>query len=408
MGSLPIHGRQSMLPLIEPKDKLIVEKASEYQINDIVTFIKNGRLIAHRVIYKRADGSLITKGDNNLKSDGVITKDKVLGNIEKIKREEEEITLSHIYLLQSSTYLKELKKIKKAFDKADISFLILKGLPLHLYYGKKSPDRIYYDCDILVKKPHFKKATNILESLEFHIKSSVLFDKKTPSTQYSLIKKTKPFPVVIDLHLEPAIGLTKTKAVNKLIPNIKRFTNNLFKKKEVKKVEGTEFNILKKEVFIAYLLLHLYHHNFKGAHRINFIKKVTNDENVDWSATAELVKKYGFENFVYPSALVVNRLYENCIPNSFLKEVAPNSYPKYLGNILSKTISPFEENGRLASGVQRFIFLVLLSPKNLLQKTKVILNKKVLSHFFSTIRSFFSSSFKKLSTSSSAFFRDTS
>mgnify|MGYP001562871945 CR=1 FL=1 len=66
---LPVFGVDSTGIEITPKDE------EQIKVGDIITFEKEGRLIAHRVIDKGADEKgvfFITKGDNNNLDDGKI------------------------------------------------------------------------------------------------------------------------------------------------------------------------------------------------------------------------------------------------------------------------------------------------------------------------------------------------
>ncbi|MBI5122615.1 S24/S26 family peptidase [Candidatus Roizmanbacteria bacterium] len=63
----------SMLPILHPNDVVQYRKINfkQIRINDIILVRKNKRLFTHRIIYK-TDKYLVTKGNNNLESDGKI------------------------------------------------------------------------------------------------------------------------------------------------------------------------------------------------------------------------------------------------------------------------------------------------------------------------------------------------
>lgn len=70
----------SMSPTINKDDMVIVKLDSEYEQEDIVTYMLNGDFITHRV--KKIDTSTITtKGDANNTKDAPISKDSVLGRV---------------------------------------------------------------------------------------------------------------------------------------------------------------------------------------------------------------------------------------------------------------------------------------------------------------------------------------
>jgi hypothetical protein len=393
-----------MMPLILPKDKPIIKKGRSYKTNDIVAFQKRDNLITHRIIYiSPSNEHLITKGDNNLKSDGKNKPRQILGKVENIKRDNKTLTLSHIYLSQSSAYLKELEKIAGEFSQNKIPYIILKGLPLHLHFGKKPPQRLYLDTDILIKKTYFSKADKTLSRLGFKKQKHVLFGKKIKyPTQISYIKTTKPFPVVIDLHLEPSIGFTKIKNLNSLLPSTRAYTQHLFENIQLVKVNENKFPILTTKALLVYLLLHLYHHNFQGAHRMEFINNLVRNQKIDWGQIERTMRKFKFENFIFPGILILERYYEISIPKKQLSAATPSFGPRLTSYIVTKFVNPFNTGSRACEGAKRFILLLLLSPSSASQKIKVLLEKETRNYFLSTIKSFFFRTSRNSSKSRSA------
>ncbi|MGB9707692.1 MAG: signal peptidase I, partial [Microgenomates group bacterium] len=101
--SLPLKSQgQSMFPLLQENDIVFFKKIpfSKIKINDIIVFKKNSQLITHRVIYKNKK-YLITKGDNNPKSDGKIFSKQIIGKVYQIKRNGQIIKPETLYLIQS-------------------------------------------------------------------------------------------------------------------------------------------------------------------------------------------------------------------------------------------------------------------------------------------------------------------
>ena len=384
----------SMAPLILPADKPIIKKTNKYKVSDIVAFKRSEKLIAHRLIYISPDRSyFITKGDSNHKSDGKISSDNILGVIEKIERGKEFIALKHLYLSQSSTYLKELLKLINKFKKAKIEFVILKGLPIHLHLDGKVPRRLYLDVDILIKKNYYKKVNTVLNKLRFEASKSTLFGKpiKNPS-QISFVKKTKPFYTIIDLHLEPAIGFTKLPHLNELISQLKPFTQHLLINTKKVDLEKTGFPILKNEILFVYLLLHLFHHNFKGAHRMELIDNMVRKQKINWDKVEKIVRKYHFENLIYPAVIILIRYYQTPFPNTFIKRVTPSPLVNFVSKLTTQLISPFDSGSRAQEGIKRLILLLLLSPVPATKKVKLLTRKEVKDYFLPTIKSFLRSS----------------
>ncbi len=381
---------KSMAPLILPSDKIVITKASSLKVNDIVVFKKEERLIAHRLIYiPPAKDFFVTKGDNSLKSDGKIKPSQILGKVNSVKRNGETIKLSHIYLSQSSAYLEELTKISKVLSQKRIPYIFLKGLPLHLHLGQTFPKRLYLDADILINKTDLTRVDKILVDFGFKKQKHTLFDKKIEgSTQISYLKKTNPFPVIIDLHLEPAIGFTKLKSINKLLPSTKQFTQHLFKTVQEIKLNKRNFPILNTETLILYLFLHLYHHNFHGAHRLEFMDAIVRNQKIDWGKVATTTQKFKFTNFVLPGVFILRQHYKTPLPATFLKAITLFPTQRLVAKVIANFISPFNSGTKAQEGAKRAILLFLLSPSSLTLKAKTLFHKEVRSYFLPTIKSF--------------------
>lgn len=386
----------SMVPLIHPSDKIVVKKTAFFKTNDIVVFKKNDRLIAHRLIYIDPQKKyFIAKGDNNLKSDGKLRKNQVLGKVEIIERGKRKINLSHIYLSQSSNYLKEFKKLGESLSKNNIQYVILKGLPLHLHFNQSPPKRLYFDADLLIKKEYLSKAGKTLSKLGFKKQQHTLFGRKIKyPTQISYVKPTEPFPVVIDSHLEPAFGFTKLKGPNKLIPNKDRFQKHLFENIKYVRISDHKCPLLNIETLVVYLLLHLLHHNFNGAHRLEFINSLVKKQKINWKIVSEIINKFDLNNFIFPGILMLDKYYKTEFPKTLIKEIRPPSFQNELAQLIAVLVSPFDSGSRTMEGIKRFIFILLLSPHPISQKMRVILEDETRGYFLSTIKSFFLRSFK--------------
>ena len=376
----------SMSPLILPTDKPFIRKSKSYKVNDIVAFRKDGRIIAHRIIYRFPNGTFVTKGDNNLKSDGIILKRDILGKVEKVLRNAQTVFLSHVYLSQSSTYLNELNLLNKSFKKTSTSYVLLKGLPIHLAHSGKIPKRLYFDADILVKRSSLSRVLRIFEKLDYQAVEPVLLGKKVRSySQISFIKKVRPYAVAIDVHFSPAIGFTKALGFNKLIPSTTAYTNNLFKNAKELGVGNNLFPMLIKEDLLLYLLLHLFHHNFQGIHRMELIRDMVRKDKPDMNKVLIKAKKYGYGHFIYPSILTFN----NYFGGIDLPEETRNLLSVRLAGFFVAQLSPFDADSKIVEAGKKLFFCLLLSPVPLMKKLSVVLSKDALGYFFSTIRSTF-------------------
>jgi len=73
---------RSMVPLIQDGDVLQVEPIGSYELKiaDIVLFRKDGEFKAHRILRKKG-GVFTTRGDAGMQTDGVVTREQVLGRV---------------------------------------------------------------------------------------------------------------------------------------------------------------------------------------------------------------------------------------------------------------------------------------------------------------------------------------
>ncbi|WP_035835389.1 signal peptidase I [Cryobacterium roopkundense] len=54
----------SMIPAIPP-ESLVVVHVKEYAVGQVITFLREGAVVTHRLMSVNADGSLVTRGDAN-------------------------------------------------------------------------------------------------------------------------------------------------------------------------------------------------------------------------------------------------------------------------------------------------------------------------------------------------------
>lgn len=382
----------SMLPILHSNDVVQYKKVNfkQVDINDIILVRKNKKLFTHRIIYK-TDKHLITKGDNNPQSDGKIYPHQIIGKVVKVRRDGKEFDPNQIYLLQSSLYFQEIVKIKNTFEKEKINFVFLKGLPLHLYFEKTHPQRIYADCDVLIDKKDFNNAEKIIE--RFGYKKTIEGKKQVENNYFKVING---FPVVFDLHLEPAFLMTQFSGLEALYPQkfIDKLTAAILQTKRKVRIQDTNFYFLSTNFQILYLALHFFHHNFLGAFRLDFLNKVVRKSRLsinDWQNIASTINKYQLTNFVYPVFVLLKKYYQTPLPDFMYGSVVTDPYYNF------KNLNIFNDEPRLHAGVNRFVLIFLLSPRPLWRKLFIFFNPaaigsilwviwKKLSSFFSNQR----------------------
>jgi len=353
-----------MYPLLHDGDVVYYHKVSysKSKIDDLVLVQTKQNYFTHRLIYKALKYT-ITKGDNNPRADGKIRPSQIIGRITKVKRGKEVFDPEQLYLIQSTLYFAEIIKIKHAFEQAGINFVYLKGLPLHLYYEKTYPRRIYADCDVLIEKSEQLTAKKILSSFGYKevntaVFVSELYRKNQP--EFSFVKYINSFSVVFDVHVEVLFMTKHLGSLNMLYPQklIDKLSAKFLEKKRIVRLKGETWPILSPANLIVYLALHFFHHNYRGAFRLQFLEKVIAKENSRssklWLQINKLVKDYNLTNFVKP-VLSKHKLKANY-----------------------SNLEIFSDELRSKAGITRFINLVKLSPASWFSKMMVFINPAVL------------------------------
>lgn len=344
------------------KDLVYCQKTSfaRIKVNQIVVFEKHKKIITHRVIYKTPK-YLITKGDNNLKSDSRIYPHQILGRVSKVKRAGRVLVPETMYLLQSGHYLQEINKLNRAFSKENLNFVFLKGLPLYQYYFGSHPQRFYADCDVLVRSKDLSKAKAILY---YH---GYIQGKKTLVPILDKINKYEPelvfyktvngFTVTFDLHQELVFQMTELGRLNWLYPQsqLTRFTSEALATERLVSFNNQKYPILSPEMLIIYLGLHLFHHNYRGMFRYQLwhwvLQKETTRPSFSWTKTAKIMQTYYLKNYLTPAFMLLKKYYSVKLPSWLTKG---NKTPK---------VDIFSEKGRISSGLTRFWLLFYFSPR---------------------------------------------
>ncbi len=379
----------SMFPFLQPSDIVYYKKTSfiKITVNDIILTRKNKRLFTHRVIYKHKD-YLVTKGDNNLKSDGRIHFNQILGRVYQVKRNGRIFNPESLYLLQSTLYFQEIVRIKKKLEREKIDFVFLKGLPLHLYYEKSHPRRLYLDCDVLVNPKNFAKAEKIMFRSGYTKARSELSSShknmKDKEIENAYIKVINGFQVVFDLHIEVVFMMTQLGELNALYPQrlIDQMTNEFLKNKRTVIIQNESFSLLSTNYLLLYLALHFFHHNFRGAFRLQFLDSIMRQvhlRGVLWADISEKILDFKLQNFVYPVFILIKKYYSTPIPASFLSKIKPLHF--YTFKPLC-SLNVFDDEPRIVAGINRFKNLFFFSPQPLWKKIFVFVNPQVLYSIF--------------------------
>lgn len=380
----------SMFPLLRPKDILYFKKVPFHTIrnNDLIV-VRKKNTFAHKVVYIHKN-YLITKGTNNAFFDGKIYSKQIIGRVYQVKRGKDFIDLENIYLIQSTQYFQEIVKMKRVFEKEKINFVFLKGLPLHLFYEKSHPRRIYADCDVLIDKKHYKRSERVFEKFNYQ-KKEFFYSKfykllKDKLTEISYIKHINGFPIVFDMHLEAGFLMNQLGKLDALYSQslINKMTEQFLKEKRLVNIQNTLFPVLSPPNLIIYLSLHFFHHNFRGWYMLEFLNKIMKRYRENGGILKEVRDKtclYQLQGFIYPVFLLLEKYYGLQLPKDFLEAIKPGgSKMRYIkNNVLSVNI--FNNETKVMAGMKRFKNLFFLSPHPLIKRFLIIFNPQVIYSF---------------------------
>lgn len=374
-----------MLPIIHHNDELYVYEVdrSKLKVNDVVIFKgEKGRLIAHRLIFIDKS-SAVTKGDSNPHNDGRMAIKKIVGRVEKIRRNGQMYNLGELYLIQSAIYYKEILKIIRSFNRKDIEYLVLKGLPLHLYYQGTTPQRVYHDCDLMIRRKKFPKVKKIMKQYDYKEVVEKTFDKKAlpigEKSEISFSKIVNGVPVIFDLHFEPVFLMAQTSVLETLYERtlINQLTNDLFVNKRLVTVKNEPIYVLNPEYLLVYLALHYFNHSYRGPFRLVFMSNVVKKDKLSvkkWIKISKIINRYRVANFVYPSFRLLMKNTSLKIPGDFFESLNitnRTAVDKYSKSDISSDESQFIE------GVNKFLIIYRLSERPWPIKILVFLNPKI-------------------------------
>lgn len=354
----------SMLPLFGPNSNIHIKKSSNYEVNDIVVFRKDRLLIAHRIIHiPKSRRYVVTKGDNNIKSDGIIPISSILGKIDYILENNQKKFINNIYLARSSLYMHHIKQFVGFLNKNRLPYVLIKGMPLHLYYEGKLPRRIYFDVDFLIEERNLSKIIRYFSKVGFQLVKDSASKSKIKPLQLSFIKTDDPFGVNFDIHINPVRIYRRLSFLNIFVPNQKKISELLWSGRRRVKINNIFLYVLKRETLIVYLLLHYFQHNFKGIHRLDFVNNIANtNPKPDWIKIAHIMHKYSLYSLCLPPLYILRKYFDFVIPAEFEKNVKINPYTKLVSFLISKYSDPFSSDGKIRSLVRRIFYSIICSP----------------------------------------------
>lgn len=308
---------------------------------------------------------------------------------------------------QSAVYYPQILKVKRLFAAENINFLFLKGLPLHLYFGKSFPQRIAADCDVLVDKKDKLKVEKVFACLGYQSAETAyskihlrLKDKLTETTYFKTIIN---WPVVFDVHFEAVFLMNQLGKLDSLYPQefIDDLTAEFLRNKQLVKIRRQDFPILAPADLIIYLGLHFFHHNFTGKHRLEFWHKIIGCYKKQLAAglgeeVAAKIKRYRLQNFVYPGFVLANKSFGEVLAPKFMVEIKPDRRVLEYIDKKIKIANINQVQDRLTAGINRFKNILYLSPNPWYRKIFIFFQPAVIYSVIWTLFRKSSHSLKKL------------
>ena len=373
-----------MEPLLHDGNIVFYRKTpfSSLKQNDIVIVYKNKKYVTHRVIYT-SELYVITKGDNNNFIDGKIKPSQIVGRVYKIRRGTDMFPVDTLSLVQNASYLQEIHHITKIFQKKDIDFVFLKGLPLYFYYTKHMPQRIFADCDLLVSEKDFVRAKALLLQRGYKQQTqprlfSRLFNQFVMEEDFFLNRR---FPITIDLHKRPFSYIRKLDFPDSLYPKklMDEFTRELLRTKRWVTVDSITIPIPQQDYLLLFLAVHFFTHTMKMVHRLWLIKEVIRKDKKNresWHSFLKLCDRYKLGFMVYPGLYFINKLYDKPIPHSVIRSLKPDKY--YVDRVYHlKTSLVFDERIDLSRVLHKVTISWVFSPQPVYNRLRLFVSREL-------------------------------
>jgi len=389
----------SMRPILQDGDTIeyIQTPFSRIKLNDIVLVYSKEILVTHRVIYK-TKSTCITRGDNNIAADTTIQKGMVLAKVMRFRRSGKWYGIQDVYVSQSVLYLNEINKLAALLTLHKIPYVFLKGVLVSLRYESRIPQRVYADCDILVRRAEHVKIEKVFTALGYKLRGRALTQpQRLPKglqnkPEVSYVKMVQGVPVVFDVHFEPVFLMTQLPGMNMLYPSRKldQLGRHIIDNKEIRRLKGQSYALCSPSDQILYLALHIFHHNFTDSMRYQLLDAVIRKGFREWRKLVQSIKEYELEGYVYGVFVLLKKYFHTPIPPSFFTSICPSRFALYVSRFAIRHVDIFSQDTRTKAGIQRFLLIFLLSPNPIWKKALLIIHPEVITIGIRLIFSFFS------------------
>jgi len=379
-----------MYPILKDGDVVRYHRTSfaRVRINDIVLIRQRDSYVTHRVIHKTSR-SAVTRGDNNSVSDGYITQNRIVAVVDAVTRNGKTFRPDDLYTHQSHHYLAEIVRLKTVLELSGIPYLFLKGLPLHLYYERAIPRRLYADFDILVDKKDAGRVNGLLRKLGFVSEKKQFYRSYqrfigADWKEVTYLKKIGRFGVAVDVHFEITFLTHKTKnPFPRLQKAADALTQRFMARKRVITVRGEHYPIMDADDLVLYLFLHYFTHNFRGAHRLGIIRNMLMSERVHWDKVFGVAKQNACVLFLIASLSYYETCHGSVVPRAVRRAYAKEyAYVAWVRSVFMRDIDIFSEGrGTGPERMRRALYMFLLYDGFLGRKILDILNPALILHY---------------------------
>ena len=375
----------SMFPLLRNGDTVEYLHVPFHviKLNDIVLMYQSNMFVTHRVIYK-TQTSCITRGDNNASADPPIKKGRIIAKVVRFKRRGAWHSVQDVYRAQSALYLHEIQKVETILRLYKVPHVFLKGVLISLHYEHTVPQRIYADCDILVRRSEWSILQNIFSLLGYTLQDKSLFTKQkdiqhTPEISY--FKEVYKTLVVFDVHFEPVFLMTQLGGMGLLYPPkpLKHLGEQIITRGKHRMIQGSSYTMCDDPDQVLYLALHLFHHNYTDSVRYQLLDAVIRRSTTKemWRALITTIKEYRLDGYVYLVFVLLKKYYKTPLPPSFIPTITPPPFKKWIAHKIAKRTNIFSQDTRAKAGITRFILIFLLSPEPMWKKIFLFVHPEV-------------------------------
>lgn len=305
--------------------KIVRRIFQDVKPHDWVAFTKDGNLLVHEVLFK-SKKYLVSWGVNNIRTDGVIRENQVIGIVDK----------RQIWRRWHLIYLAEAKSLLHDFEMAGIKNLILKGPPWQIAKYGFLLDKPSSDIDWLVDNSQFGVVKKILKGRGFRLHKlrwikKAFYQGEIPRvSEMSYVKKILGTNLTIDLHLQ-AVREAMTAWYKEPITgeNMSQLTDYLLGRR----VRERKWPVLPNNENLFFLCLNLmFNHAGRGVYQLASIAHIIDRRGMDWKKLEQLAKKYQVKSYLYFPLLWASRIYKVKIP--FLNRLEPSPVRLWLAKLV--------------------------------------------------------------------------